>query len=100
VNELLECASRLAIEARDLEEAIRLAADAVKACELHFGVEEASAHTGRARLTLGLALAADGRNAEARAELERATALIAQAAGADHPWVREARAKLAQLAPG
>jgi serine/threonine-protein kinase len=98
VNELLELASSLAIEARDLEEAIRLAADAVKACELHFGVEEASAHTGRARLTLGLALAANGRNAEARAELERATALIAQAAGADHPWAREAREKRAQLA--
>jgi tetratricopeptide (TPR) repeat protein len=97
VNELLEYASRLALEARDPQEAVRLAADAVKACEHHFGVEEASAHTGRARLTLGLALAANGRMAEARTELERAAALIAQAAGADHPWAREARDRLAQI---
>jgi len=75
---------------RELEEAVRLTADAIKACELHFGVEEASANTGRVHLTRGLALLAKGRIAEARVELDRAATLIAQAAGADRPWTREA----------
>jgi hypothetical protein len=99
VHQLLEYASRLAIEAGDREEAVRLARGAIKACELNFGTDKPSAHTGRARLTLGFALLRNGRTAEARVELDRAATLVALAAGADHPWTREAREKLAQL-PG
>jgi serine/threonine protein kinase len=99
VHQLLEYASRLAIEAGDHQEAVRLARGAIEACELNFGADKPSANTGRARLTLGFALLRSGRAAEARVELDRAATLIALAAGADHPWTREAREKLAQL-PG
>jgi Flp pilus assembly protein TadD len=58
-----------------------------------------SANTGRARLTLGLALLRSGRTAEARVEFDRAAMLVAVAAGAVHPWTREARENLAQLGP-
>jgi serine/threonine protein kinase/tetratricopeptide (TPR) repeat protein len=95
VHLLLESGARLALAAGDPAEAIRLATDAVRACDMHFGTEQASALTGRARLTLGLALRASGRTADARAEIERAATLIEHAGGADHPWAREARETLA-----
>jgi hypothetical protein len=63
----------------------------VRACEQHFGADEPSAFTGRARLTLGLALIAQGHETDGRAELTRAADLIARAAGADHPWSGLAR---------
>jgi serine/threonine protein kinase len=97
VHQLLEYASQLAIQAGDHEEAVRLARGAIKACELNFGTDQPSANTGRARLTLGLALLRSGRAAEGRIEIDRAATLVARAAGEDHPWAREAREKLAQL---
>jgi hypothetical protein len=97
VHQLLEYASQLAIQAGDPEEAVRLALGAIKACELNFGTDQPSANTGRARLTLGLALLRSGRAAEGRIEIDRAATLVARAAGEDHPWTREAREKLAQL---
>jgi hypothetical protein len=53
--------ARLAIDRGDYDEAVRLASDAIKACELHFGVEEPSAYTGRADFTHSLALVAQGK---------------------------------------
>jgi eukaryotic-like serine/threonine-protein kinase len=99
VHQLLEYASRLAIEAGEQEEAVELARSAIRACELNFGTDKPSANTGRAGLTLGLALLRSGRPEEARVELDRAETLVAQAAGVDHPWAREARAKLAEIPP-
>jgi hypothetical protein len=97
VHPLLELAARLALRANRVDDAVRLARDAVRACDTHFGVDQPSAFTGRARLTLGAALLAAGKGAEARNETERAADLIARAAGVDHPWVREARQQLAQI---
>jgi eukaryotic-like serine/threonine-protein kinase len=94
VHAPLERGARLALQAGDRERAIQLARDAVKACERHFGSEQASAHTGRAQLTLGLALLASGQNSEARAAFERAASLTAAAGGQDHPVAQEARARL------
>jgi serine/threonine-protein kinase len=96
VHPLLEMGSRLALRAGRVDEAIRLARDAVRACDTHFGVDEPSAFTGRARLTLGIALIAQGQTAEGRNEIAHAADLIARAAGDDHPWVQEARAELAR----
>ena len=95
VHELLEYDARLAVQDGKHEPAARLARDAIAACERHFGTQEPSAHTGRARLTLGLALLAGGHAVEGRAELETAIQLIAAAAGPEHPWVQEARMHLA-----
>ena len=97
VHQLLEYASRLAIEAGDRDEAVRLARSAIAACERDLGTQEPSAYTGRAHLTLALALLASDRPADARLELARAETLAGEAAGVDHPWAREATAKLAQL---
>ena len=91
---LLELAARIALQAHDVASAGPLAADAVRACDLHLGTEVPSALAGRARLTHALALQAAGRTAEARGELTRALTAIEAAAGADHPWVREARTAL------
>jgi hypothetical protein len=96
VHPLLEMGSRLALRAGRVDEAIRLARDAVRACDTYFGVDEPSAFTGRARLTLGIALIAQGQTAEGRNEIAHAADLIARAAGDDHPWVQEARAELAR----
>jgi tetratricopeptide (TPR) repeat protein len=93
-HEMLEYAARLAVQANDHGEATRLARDAVRACEQYFGTAQPSAFTGRAHMTLGLALVAGGRTAEGQAALGRAIELIASAAGPDHPWVKEARARL------
>jgi hypothetical protein len=76
---------------RCVKKAIVSTSSSVRACEQHFGADEPSAFTGRARLTLGLALIAQGHETDGRAELTRAADLIARAAGADHPWAREAR---------
>jgi serine/threonine protein kinase/tetratricopeptide (TPR) repeat protein len=96
VHKLLVYGAELAIDAGDRDRAIRLAQEAVAACERHFGSDEPSANTGRAHLMLGHALHARGRTAEARTAFDRAAALIAAAAGGDHPWVREARQALGQ----
>jgi hypothetical protein len=96
VHKLLVYGAGLAIEAGERDDAIRLAREAVAACERHFGIDEPSAYTGRAHLMLGHALHARGRTAEARTALTRAATLIAAAAGGDHPWVREARQALSQ----
>jgi serine/threonine-protein kinase len=91
---LLELGARIALQAHDVAAAVRLAADAVRACDLHLGTEVPSALAGRARLTHALALQAAGRPAEAQSELTRALTAIESAAGAGHPWVQEARAAL------
>jgi eukaryotic-like serine/threonine-protein kinase len=97
VHAPLERAARLALQAGDREKAIQLARDAVKACERHFGTGQPSAHTGRAQLTLGLALLAGGRTADARTALEHAVRQTAAAAGHDHPSAQEAHARLTSL---
>jgi hypothetical protein len=97
VHAPLERAARLALQAGDREKAIQLARDAVKACDQHFGTDQPSAHTGRAQLTLGLALLASGRTSEARTAFERAASLTAAAGGQDHPVAQDARARLAAL---
>jgi serine/threonine-protein kinase len=97
VHAPLERAARLALQAGDREKAIQFARDAVRACERHFGTDQPSAHTGRAQLTLGLALQASGRVGDARAAFERAATLTAAAGGQDHPVARDARAGLAAL---
>ena len=94
VHQLLDWSGRLALQIGDVDQAVQLARDAVRACDLHFGTDVPSALTGRARLTLGLALAAGGRAREASSELTRAAALIQAAAGESHPWAREAREAL------
>jgi len=94
VHVLLELGARVALQAHDVAAAVRLAADAVRACDLHLGTEVPSALAGRARLTHARALQAAGRPAEARGELTRALTAIEAAAGAGHPWAREARTAL------
>jgi tetratricopeptide (TPR) repeat protein len=97
VHAPLERGARLALQAGDRDRAIQLARDAVKACERHFGADQPSAHTGRAQLTLGMALLATGRASDARTAFERAATLTTAAGGHDHPSAQEARAQLATL---
>lgn len=97
VHELLEYGARLAIQAGDHARAAQLARDAIAACERHYGTDAPSAHTGRAELTHGIALVGAGRTDEGRAALDRASVSIAAAAGPDHPWARDARARLVSL---
>jgi serine/threonine protein kinase len=97
VHAPLERGARLALQAGDRAKAIELARDAMRACGQHFGSDQPSAHTGRAQLTLGLALLASGRTGEARAAFERAATLTAAAGGQDHPVAQDARVRLAAL---
>ena len=95
--QLLDYASRFALDAGEREQAIAFARDEVRFCDRDMGTDQPSANTGRAHLRLGLALAESGRAADARAELERAETVIAQAAGPDHPWTRDARSALQRM---
>ena len=97
VHSLLEFGARLALEARENEEAERLARAAVTSAEQLSSPTEPSAYEGRARLTLGLVLSAMGRAGQARREIERAATLVERAAG-PHPWVLEARQAMSTLA--
>ena len=65
--------------------------------DTQFGTESPSAYLGRARLTLGMALAAKPDVRSARTELEHAARVLEAAAGAGHPWTAEARMRLAAL---
>jgi serine/threonine-protein kinase len=94
--ELLEFAARLSLDLADYSTAIQRSRDAIRIGEQQFGAD-ASALIARARMTLGLALASQGQARDARAELERASALLEATAGLSHPWTIEARTKLAAL---
>jgi serine/threonine-protein kinase len=93
-DEMLEYGARLALKAGDHRQAAQLARDAIGACERYFDGGKASAFTGRAEMTLGLALLAGGQRAEGQTALRQAVDAIAASAGAEHPWLREARAQL------
>jgi eukaryotic-like serine/threonine-protein kinase len=97
--EILEYAARLAIEGRDLETAIRLTREAIGVADAEFGTASPSAHAGRARLTLGIALAMKGLAQDAKTEYQRAAADLEQTAGGKHPWTAEARARLTAAIP-
>ncbi len=98
VPELLEYAACLDLQAGEFDEAIRWTRESIRAFETQFGTEFPSAYTGRARLTLGLALARKSEVRAARTELEQAARLLEAAAGVTHPWTMNARARLAGLA--
>ena len=94
---LLEYSARLALEAGQVAVAISRARDAIRIADAQFGDSVPNAHTGRAQLTLAQALVADNRRPEATRAFERAAAILAAAAGADHRWTSEARRRLAEL---
>jgi serine/threonine protein kinase/tetratricopeptide (TPR) repeat protein len=95
--ELLEYAARLDLDAGRLDEAIRWARESIRVFDTQFDTEPPSAYLGRARLTLGVALAAKADVRSARTELEHAARVLEVAAGAGHPWTAEARMRLAAL---
>lgn len=82
-----------------MDAALQRARDAIRVADAQFGHEVANAYAGRARLTVAMALAARGQAREARVELELAATALETAVGADHPWARDARARLAALSP-
>ena len=94
-DEMLEYGARLALKAGDAREAAQLARDAIKACDQYFNAGKASMFTGRAQMTLGLALLAGGQHGEGQSALRQAIDTMSASAGPDHPWVRETRAQLA-----
>ena len=95
--ELLEFAARVSVELGDFDGAIRRSLDAIRVADSQFGRDVANAHVGRARLTLGNALALKGSLRDARNELAQASTILEQSAGTAHPWAVEARTRLASL---
>jgi hypothetical protein len=93
--EMLDYSARLALEAGELDAALRAAREAVRIGDLVLGIDAASAYAGHARLTLGDVLAARSDGQAARAEFERSAALLEDAAGPSHPWTIAARSRLA-----
>jgi serine/threonine protein kinase/tetratricopeptide (TPR) repeat protein len=97
--ELLEYAARISLELSDIETAIRKCKEAIRLTDAQFGHDAPNVFVGRARLTLGIALATKGATREARDELQQAGAILERAAGPDHPWTVEARTRLAAHSP-
>jgi tetratricopeptide (TPR) repeat protein len=95
--ELLACAGALSLDLGDLAGAIQRSQDAIRTADSQFGREAVSVHVGRARLTLGIALASKKSMREATGELEQASRILRQSAGAAHPWTVDADARLAVL---
>lgn len=95
--ELLEFAARVSAELGDVDDAIQRSHDAIRVADSQFGRDVANAHVGRARLTLGIALASKGRERDATIELEQASTILEQSAGHAHPWAVEARTRLTSL---
>ena len=97
--EMLEYSARLALEAGNLDAALQAAREAVRIADFQLGTEAPSAYTGRARMALGVVLAAKSDHRAARLELEQAVTLLERAAGHAHPWTIDARSRLAALNP-
>ena len=95
--ELLEFAARVSVELGDFDRAIRRSLDAIRVADSQFGRDIANAHVGRARLTLGNALALKGSLPDARNELAQASTILERSAGTAHPWAVEARTRLTSL---
>ena len=95
--ELLEFSARLSLELGDLDAAIQRTQEAIRVADSQFGSDVANAHVGRARLTLGIALASKGSLRAALNELEQSSTILERSAGTAHPWTVEARTRLASL---
>ncbi|HZT77320.1 MAG TPA: serine/threonine-protein kinase [Vicinamibacterales bacterium] len=87
--------TRRAAIAVELGRPAAAAADATRVLTLAGGtLADASLNTGRAHLTLGLALDAQGRHDAARKEFAAAAVILEQTAGPNHPETIRARQRL------
>ena len=88
--ELLEYDARLALDAGEIDAAVAKARAAIRVAETLFGATAPNAIRGRARLTLGKALAVTGQRSAAADTLTAAIDDLRESAGPEHPWMAEA----------